>query len=284
MPDSQAPQLRIAIAEWTLVEQPSKENEWTLGQRLEAVKKAGFDAYACPGNVEGLKDALAQHDLRHTGMFYLSNAEDAPAGIAACREVGDGPVNVQLARHDTPVEDAIGMIRGIMLEGERQGVAVHIEAHRDRCTETPEKVAAILEGYKEQFGTYPRMNYDFSHPAVVKHLYPPHYVDRLIDYPEVFQASRVWHARPFNGHHCQIPVTDGRGNFSPEYEGCRPFFREAIALWLKAAEPGAEFWVLPELGPVNSGYGLSCFPNIWEDAIVLGNDLRTIWNEELAKR
>jgi len=38
--------------------------------------------------------------------------------------------------------------------------------------------------------------------------------------------------------------------------------------------------VVPELGP-KVGYGLSCMPNIWEDAIALGNDLKTPWREAI---
>jgi hypothetical protein len=119
----------------------------------------------------------------------------------------------------------------------------------------------------------------------VKHLTPDHYISRLFDETNipVFQQSTLWHMRPFNGHHCMIPITDGKGNFSPEYEDCRPFIRQALKHWLAGPRPTNELWVVPEQG-ATIGYNLSCFPNIWQDTVVLGNDIKKIWNELLAEQ
>jgi hypothetical protein len=155
--------------------------------------------------------------------------------------------------------------------------------HRDTCTETPEKTYAIAEGYKKAKGNYPKINFDFSHPAALKHLDASNYIERLFENVPIFQQSTLWHMRPFNGHHCQVPITDGWGIFTPEYDELRPFIRQGFDHWLSGPRPNNELWVMPELGPSKSGYGLSCFPDSWQDAIVLGNDLRTIWHEALAE-
>lgn len=170
-----------------------------------------------------------------------------------------------------------------MAEAEKQNALVHLEVHRDTCTETPEKAAAIVAGVLKATGWAPRMNYDFSHPAIVKHLVPENYISRLFDESNipVFQQANLWHMRPFNDHHCMIPITDGKGNFSPEYEHCRPFIRQALKHWLVGPRPNNELWVMPEQG-TTIGYNLSCFPNIWQDTVVLGNDIKKIWNELLA--
>lgn len=76
-------------------------------------------------------------------------------------------------------------------------------------------------------------------------------------------------------------MTDGRGAFTPEYEEMRPFIRQAFDHWLSGPRPNDEFWVVPELGP-KPGYGLSCFPDIWQDAIVLGHDIQTIWTDAVS--
>ena len=167
-----------------------------------------------------------------------------------------------------------------MEESERQGAEVHLEVHRDTCTETPEKAYAIIEGYRKIKGVYPRVNFDFSHPAVVKHLVPENYIERLFENIPCFQQSTLWHVRPFNGHHCMIPITDGKGNFSPEYAACRPFIRQGLQHWLEGPRPGNRLWVVPEQG-TTIGYNLSCFPNIWQDTIVLGKDIQAMWNELL---
>ena len=167
-------------------------------------------------------------------------------------------------------------------EAERQGADMHLEMHRDTCTETPEKTYAIAEGFKKAKGYYPRINFDFSHPGSLKHLDDGNYIDRLFENVPLFQQSTLWHMRPFNGHHCQVPVTDGKGNFTPEYEEMRPFIRQGLDHWLSGPRPTNELWVVPEMGP-KFGYGLSCCPDSWQDAIVLGNDIRKIWKEAVAQ-
>ena len=275
------PSLKISINFWTLMNQKTPSGTpWSLEQCIQAVKEAGFDAYCCGANLPGLKETLTQYDMRFGGAFDAATPDQFEPRIQAIMAIDNGPINCQLGNHDTPVEEAIELTIALMEEADRQNAEVHLEVHRDTCTETPEKTYAIAEGVKKATGRYPRMNFDFSHPASTKHLGAGNYVERLFENVEVFQQSTLWHMRPFNGHHCQVPVTDGQGNFSPEYEEMRPFIRQAFDYWLAGPRPNNELWAMPELGP-KIGYGLSCFPDSWQDAIVLGNDLRTIWSESL---
>ncbi len=276
-----SPALVILINSWTLSGHPSADREWSLAERLSAVREAGFDAYCSPADTPGLKDALAEYCLRYGGAFDADSAEQFGPKIDANLAIGDGPINCQLADHDTPVEQAIELTIALMEEAERRNARVHLEVHRNTCTETPEKTYAIAEGCKKATGRYPRINFDFSHPSIIKHLHAGNYSDRLFENIELFQLSSLWHMRPFNGQHCQVPVTDGQGNFSPEYEEMRPFIRQALTHWLQGSRPGGELWVVPELGP-RPEYSLSCFPDSWEDTIVLGKDIRKIWAETLA--
>ena len=43
------------------------------------------------------------------------------------------------------VEEAIELTLSLMAEAEKQNAPVHLEVHRDTCTETPEKTAGIIE-------------------------------------------------------------------------------------------------------------------------------------------
>lgn len=276
------PSLIILIANWTLFDQKNADGSaWSLRQKLDAIEGAGFEAFCGELTMPGLKEAMDESGLRFAGGFDAGAVEDFEPRIRGALEIGNGPINCQLADHDTPVDEAVELTVRLMEEAERQGAEVHLEAHRDTCTETPEKLYAIVEGVRAATGRYPRVNFDFSHPAIIKHLDAGNYAERLFENKALFQQSTLWHMRPFNGHHCQIPVTDGKGKFSPEYEELRPFIRTAFDLWLSGDRPNNEFWVLPELGPKCAGYGLSCFPDVWEDAIVLGNDLKGLWAEAL---
>jgi len=279
MPD---PQLILEANLWTLWDQKNDDGStWSTQQRLESIKTAGFEACTARYDTPGLSEALHATGLRYGGFFDANEVAHFAPRIAKSLELGDGPINCQLADHDTPVEEAIALTIALMAEAERQNARVYLEVHRDTCTETPEKTMAIAEGVKARTGKYPRINYDYSHPASVKHLNPDNYAERLFDNIPLFQESTLWHMRPFNGHHCQIPVTDGNGNFSPEYEDLRPFIRRAFDLWMAGPRPGNALWACPEVGP-KGGYGLSCFPDSWQEAQALGKDLRVLWADALA--
>jgi hypothetical protein len=96
------------------------------------------------------------------------------------------------------------------------GLEPSIEVHRDTCTETPEKTYALADGYLKMTGKLLPLTWDFSHLAVVKHLMPESYVKRLLVRPKLIQRSQQFHFRPFNGHHCQVPVTRGDGSLTRE--------------------------------------------------------------------
>lgn len=275
------PQLLILINNWTLSGHPSSEREWSIDERMAAVKAAGFDAISLRAEIPGIKESLVRHGLRYGGAFDAATADQFAPRIKAALAIDNGPINCQLANHDTAVDHAIELTIALMEESDRQGAEVHLEMHRDTCTETPEKTYAIAEGVKKATGRYPRINFDFSHPAIVKHLAPNNYADRLFENIPLFQESTLWHIRPFNGHHCQVPITNGKGELSPEYRDVQPFIRQAFDHWLSGPRPGGTLWVVPELGPF-PGYGLSCFPTVWEDAIVLGRDIQRIWREALS--
>jgi hypothetical protein len=172
------------------------------------------------------------------------------------------------------------MTRKLITAGEEAGVQVSIEVHRDTCTETPEKTYALADAYEHATGELLPMTWDHSHLAVVKHLQPP-YWDRLGFRQDLLRRSQQFHFRPFNGHHCQVPVTNWRGKFTSEFLDYAPFVDKALATWLEGAEPGRELIAVPELGPLWLGYGLHAFPSSWEDSRELRAEIDRRWRRAL---
>jgi len=191
-------------------------------------------------------------------------------------------VNVQLCDHDTPPKEAVAVWIKMMTLADKLGLNIDLEVHRDTCTETPEKVYEMAALYKKATGKKLRFCWDFSHFAVVKHLYP-RFANRLLVQPDLVQLARQFHFRPFNGHHNQIPVTDGKGNDSLEIKPVLEFFDDLFACWLKGAKGGEVLYVCPELGPYQHSYGLSIFPNVWKDAINLRAKTEVLWKKNLRK-
>ena len=270
------PEIRFVANLWTLEQHPSEQNEWSLAEKVAAVKEAGFDGVNWRGSAE-LKKLLAQYSLEFSGLFDADDPADYADLIRAQMACGARTINVQLCDHDTPVEEAITKTILLMEEDERQQANTHLEVHRDTCTETPEKAYAIADGYREATGKVLRMNVDHSHPAIIKHLSPAGFAERLLDRPELLQHGNLLHCRPFNGHHCQIPVTDGGGGLTREFLDYLPFVEAAFSCWLAGPRPHNVLWVVPELGPVVSGYGISTWPAVWHDCIVAMGEMRGAW-------
>ena len=63
------PVLRHVANLWTLMGHPSPENEWSLEQKLSAIKEAGFDG-VCWGVIAHLKEGLG--DLDKSGVAELT--------------------------------------------------------------------------------------------------------------------------------------------------------------------------------------------------------------------
>ena len=262
---------------WTLVGHPSAQTEWSLERKFQAVKEAGFDGVNWRGSPE-ITSLIKSHALRFSGLFDAGAVDEFAPLIRAQMEAGAETINVQLADHDTPIEEAIQLTIQLMKESERQQANVHLEVHRDTCTETPEKAYAIADGYHAATGRLLCMNLDYSHIAVVKHLPPGDFSRRLLTRPELLQNGNLTHLRPFNGHHCQVPVTDGRGNLSREFEDYLVFVADLFRCWLAGPRPHNELWVVPELGPVASGYGISTWPEPWEDCLIARREFEKVWH------
>jgi len=275
----QRPVLRHIANLWTLVWYPSKEKEWPLERKLRAVKDAGFDGFTTqltPKHAK-LADRLG---LIRVGYFASGNAKEFAPLLKQQKSAGAHHINVQLADHDTPTARALGLARRLMAAGKNLGVEPAVEVHRDTCTETPEKAYALADAYEEATGELLPMTWDYSHIAVVKHLLPPYWA-RLGVRSDLIQRAQQFHFRPFNGHHCQVPVTNGRGKLTPEFLDYAPFVQQVMGTWLAGATPAREMFAVPEMGPLWLGYNLHGLPNSWEDAKVLRDEIEKCWRRAL---
>lgn len=281
-PIGAAPVLRQCVNLWTLVGQPRPGREWSLERKIHAVKEAGFD---------GIADRLSpQHarwcdrlGLMRVGLVVSNEPREFRDRLAEQREGGATRVNVILGAHDTSTSAALRWVLRLMEQGEDLGLEVSVETHRDSCTETPEKLQALVRAYRQATGRILRLTWDCSHHAVVKHLLPPFW-PRFAGQAKLIQAASQFHFRPFNGHHCQVPVMDGRGRLTPEVRDYLPFMGDLMRTWLSAAPAGAEMIAVPELGPLWMGYNLHSFPPSWDQAQVMRHLIKRSWVGALTGR
>jgi hypothetical protein len=270
---------------WSLWDYPSTSEPWSLEQQLDAVKGAGFDGFTAQLGPAHAREA-EKREMFVVGYFSSGDEDGFTELLKSQKDAGARHVNVQLADHDTDPGDALRLALWLMEEAERiGGLEPSIEVHRDTCTETPEKTYALADGYFKATGKLLPMTWDFSHLAVVKHLAPETYVERLLVRPDLIQRSQQFHFRPFNGHHCQVPVTRGDGSLTQEINDWLPFVGATMRTWLEGnAGPDRVLIAVPEMGPVRGGYNLAHLPNSWEEAIRLRPLLETLWHKLISER
>jgi hypothetical protein len=272
------PHLKTYANLWTLWDHPSSgEMEWSLERKVAGIAAAGFDGVM--GDLGTGVGAVARgHGLAYIAFSRLDGDSDFEKAMLAAREEGAVVLQVHLGWHDTGVDEALRWALALHEASGRLGLEVVIETHRDTCTETPEKTKELRRRFHaETGGTEIPLLPDFSHPAVVKHLMPP-WAPRLLDDEGLVRRSRWHHLRPFNGHHAQVPVLAAdRRTLTIEAEEWMLFVRALFALLREGSLP--EIWVCPEIGPLRSGYGLSCFAPAWDEALALRSRLIAEWEE-----
>lgn len=272
------PRLRLGATLWSLAQHPSRQREWTLARKVAAIKAAGFEAVQAAYRPE-LPPLLREHGLELIGAFDASDPAEFSRQIRELVQAGAVVANAQVGEHDTPAKEAVRLAVRVLKEAARQGLRLQIETHRDTATETPEKFRAIAAGYRRATGRPLPVTWDHSHFAVSKHLQAADFAARLLTMPDLVQHSRLFHCRPFNGHHCQIPVTNLQKRLTPEFRDWLGFARALFVQWRAGAGPGDELWVVPEQGAGFNGYNLSVFNSPWPDAQVCARELRRLWGE-----
>lgn len=262
---------------WTFLGHPSPEHEWPLDQKLRAIKEAGFDGVCWAGSPE-LGEGVRRHGLIFVGGMASGNAAEFPRLLQEQKDAGAQHVNVQLAHDEVLTPEALELTMALLQGGKRRGLEPAIESHRGTCTETPEKTYALADAYQKAAGELLPISWDFSHFAVVKHLVPANFIPRLLVRPDLIQRAQQFHFRPFNGHHVQVPITDGQGNLTREVRDWLPFAEALLKCWLDGnRDSGREIFICPELGPTEGGYALSTFLNSWEEAKIVRNEIDRLW-------
>lgn len=257
---------------WSLRQYPTAKREWSWERKFRAIREAGFDGVFSPPRPE-----LAQRgDLRYLAVTSLGPGMDLATPFRAAKDLGAVAIDVQLGDYDSPLADMVELARNLAAVSRDVGLPFAIETHRDTFTETPEATLAMARAFQRRTRSVLPLCLDHSHFAVVRHLAPGTFWERLREPAELLAAATQFHLRPFNGHHCQIPVLDARGRRTPEYRDWLAY-AGALLQHLRAQPTHDPVLAVPELGHAAPSYGLSCFGDTWADACAVERDLRALW-------
>lgn len=281
MKTTATPRLVMCATTWSMIGFPTTRREWSISRKIQEIAAAGFDG-VCAYITPEIRAEAQKHGLELMSGFDAKSVADALPRLRAQRDLGVKFINIQLLNHDTRPTQAAPVAVRLIREARSLGVAAHIETHRDTATETPEKFDEIARVYRQSTGEWMPVTWDHSHFAVSKHMLPPDYSARLLVWPKLIQASQMFHLRPFNSQHCQVPVTNGRGRLTSEFLDYVTFVEDLFACWLAGPRPGGELWVCPELG-MSHGYHVSTDPHAWPDAVRARREILKAWEKALQR-
>lgn len=263
---------------WSLRQYPTLAREWSWARKFAAIRDAGFTGIFSPPRPE-----LAERGgLRYLAVTSLDRPAQVRAAFTSATALGALAIDVQLGDYNTPLRRAVALARCIDDAARESGLPYAIETHRDTFTETPEATLALCREFRRATNRRLPLCLDHSHFAVVRHLAPGNFWDRLRRPPELLRAATQFHLRPFNGHHCQIPVLDARHRRTPEYQDWLAY-AAALFAHLAGEKRREPVLVVPELGHAAPAYGLSCFGDTWGDVLALHRDLRACWRKAQAR-
>jgi len=257
---------------WSLRKYPSIRHEWTWERKFSAIRDSGFDGVFSPPIPEVAERGSLRY-LAVTSLGVLANVEPA---LRAAKQLGALAIDVQLADYDTNVQAAVKLALRIRDVARGLELPYAIETHRDTFTETPEATVALCRGFRAVSGERLPLCLDHSHFAIIRHLAPGTFWKRLSEPAELLTSATQFHLRPFNGHHCQIPVLDAAGRRTPEYRDWQEY-SAALFSYLQRRRSKTPVLAVPELGHAAPSYGLSCFSDTWRDVQALARDLRAQW-------
>ena len=264
--------LWIFASLWSLRQYPSLPREWSWARKFAAIQDAGFTGIFSPP-VPALRE---RGNLTYLAVASLDDPAKVAPVLAAAVDLGALAIDIQLGDYDTPLAQAVALAVHVRKVAHDLNLPFAIETHRDTFTETPEVTQSLCEAYAQTTGERLPLCLDHSHFAVVRHLAPETYWQRLREPGLLLESATQFHLRPFNGHHCQIPVLDTRGRRTSEYREWLVYAQDLFQ-YLHAQPLSEPVLVVPELGNAAPAYGLSCFGDTWRDLLALRRDLRNHW-------
>ncbi|HLK59594.1 MAG TPA: sugar phosphate isomerase/epimerase [Chthonomonadaceae bacterium] len=270
------PRLRVQHSLWSLRNLPMNAPvEWTLEEKFQRVKAAGFEAVECwlSGTDEREhKEALDAAGLRLVLGHHPHTLDDVHQTVQRAVRLGADFVFAQPLDPYWPLPEAVAFLREARKIAAENGVVYFIETHRNNIPETLNQALALVELMPEICFTA-----DLSHFVVVGEFYgwkEERAVERMAP---VLERTYHAHGRISNGEQVQVDVGDGSG---PTAQFFVTLWATAMHFWLKEAQPGDVFPFASELGPPR--YAITTpdgkeFSDRWEQSLVMKRLAEQAW-------
>lgn len=272
------PRLQLHHSLWSLIGLPmNAPAEWTLDEKLDRVKAAGFEGVECwlsDADEAAHRAALDARGLRLTLGHHPHTLDDVRKTVARAKRLKADFVFAQPLNPFYPIPDAAKFCREARNIANGEGLAFFVETHRNNVPESLNQALHLIDAYPEI-----RFTGDLSHFVVVGEFYGleyEHAIERML--PVLSRVSHL-HGRISNGEAVQVDVGDGSGDTAQFFV---QIWATAMRAWRAEAAPGDVFPFATELGPPRYAITLPDgreFSDRWEQSLVMKRLAEQAWAE-----
>ena len=271
-----APRLRIGQTLWGMTALPmNAAKEWTLDEKFERCREAGFEHVECwltDENEIEIKAALDRHDLRLVMGHRPFCVDDTRETVERAARLGADFIFAQPGSAYTPLEEAVDIVSEGRKIANDAGLAFFVETHRNNFTETIAQTRQLIEAVPGI-----RMTGDLSHFVVVGEFYGWDGEGSEEKMATILERVSHLHGRVSNGESAQVDVGDGSTDPARFFV---KLWTIAMKNWLQGAGAGDVFPFSSELGPPRYAITLpdgTEFSDRWEQGIVLKQLAEEAW-------
>ena len=274
-----AQKLLVYQSMWAMERRRPDGQEWTLDEKLEMIRAAGFDGagvrFIDYGYAKTVTGFLREHGMSWQAQCYPKTVDDLKPVIEYVQELGADHINLQPDVKPHRLEECIPYIEGWRRLAADAGIALHIETHRDRMTTDLFFTLRLLDCFPDL-----RLTGDLSHYVVGREFAWPISEENHALMHRVIDNCWGFHGRVASREQIQVQLS-----FPHQREWLDLFmgwWAYGFASWKKRAAADATLTFLCELGPREyamtgpDGYEMS---DRFAEACTLKDLVRAKWQE-----
>ena len=241
-----AQKLLVYQSMWAMERRRPDGLEWTLDEKLEMIRAAGFDGagvrffdYQYAKTVTGF---LREHGMSWQAQCYPKSVDDLKPIIEHVQELGADHINLQPDVKPYRLEECIPYIEGWRRLAADAGIALQIETHRDRMTTDLFFTLHLLDCFPDL-----RLTGDLSHYVVGREFAWPISEENHALMRRIIDNCWGFHGRVASREQVQLQIS-----FPHHKEWVDLFmgwWAYGFKRWRQRAGPDATFTFLCELGP-----------------------------------
>ena len=231
---------------WAMERRRPDGQEWTLDQKLELIRGAGFDGAGVRffdyEYAKTVTSYLREHGMTWQAQCYPKSVDDLKPIIEHVQELGADHINLQPDVKPYRLEDCIPYIEGWRRLAADAGIALQIETHRDRMTTDLFFTLHLLDCFPDL-----RLTGDLSHYVVGREFAWP-----ISDENHALMRRIIDHCWGFHGRVASREQIQLQISFAHHKEWVDVFmgwWEYGFRNWKQRAPADATLTFLCELGP-----------------------------------